>query len=478
MKVSNALALFAWVLSATATPTTPRRQAAVTSTTTSLKPSSIGPRPRWLVQNMDASPLKEQLTTCLDDPAYYHAPNPFSIGHRGACQQFPEHTYESYMAAIEMGAGIVECDVAVTKDGELVCRHDQCDLHTSTNIVDTPLAANCMIPWNASNTVNPGASGNVKCCTSDITLAEFKTLKGKMDGATENATSVTAYMAGTAKWRTDLYSPGKLVTHKESIELIKKYGRKCTPELKKYTQGTGMPTYDEIRAKVVKEYTDLNFPASDVFFQSFEMPDIEWMIKNAPDFGKQAVYLDDAYCDGTSGTQAGTETTRGCKNAAAVDGGGDKSPFVDGFDKLKAKGVNYIAPPMQMLLKAVDGKYAPSEYAIAAKAAGLKIITWTFERAGPLATGGGWYFGTVNAITNNDGDMYELLHVLSKDVGIEGMFSDWPASVTFYANCVRSPSMCGNSAATALLNSASTILSASTIISGALALLSASLILS
>lgn len=29
--------------------------------------------------------------------------------------QFPEHTEESYIAAMEMGAGIVECDVAVTK---------------------------------------------------------------------------------------------------------------------------------------------------------------------------------------------------------------------------------------------------------------------------------------------------------------------------------------------------------------------------
>ena len=30
-----------------------------------------------------------------------------------------------------------------TKDGELVCRHDQCDLHTTTNILLTPLAKKC-----------------------------------------------------------------------------------------------------------------------------------------------------------------------------------------------------------------------------------------------------------------------------------------------------------------------------------------------
>eukprot|EP00900_Chrysochromulina_parva_P018761 jgi/Chrpa1/26887/Chrysochromulina_OHIO_Genome00026282-RA len=97
--------------------------------------ASIDARPAWLVNNMAPSPLKTTLSTCLADASFVPKPHDFSIGHRGACLQFPEHTAESYTAAIEMGAGIVECDVSVTKDGELVCRHDQCDLHTSTNIL-------------------------------------------------------------------------------------------------------------------------------------------------------------------------------------------------------------------------------------------------------------------------------------------------------------------------------------------------------
>ena len=62
----------------------------------------------------------------------------FSIGHRGACMQFPEHTLESYEAASRMGAGIVECDVTFTSDLELICRHAQCDLHTTTDVVLRP----------------------------------------------------------------------------------------------------------------------------------------------------------------------------------------------------------------------------------------------------------------------------------------------------------------------------------------------------
>jgi len=39
-------------------------------------------------------------------------------------------------------------------------------------------------------------------------------------------------------------------------------------------------------------------------------------------------------------------------------------------------------------------------------------------------------------VINNSGDMYNVLHVLAQDVGILGIFSDWPATVTYYANCM------------------------------------------
>ena len=32
--------------------------------------------------------------------------------------------------------------------------------------------------------------------------------------------------------------------------------------------------------------------------------------------------------------------------------------------------------------------------------------------------------------------MMRVLDVLAQQVGILGIFSDWPATVTFYANCV------------------------------------------
>ena len=97
----------------------------------------VGPRPYFLVEDMDPGPLKTTLKQCSEMPL---RKTDFSIGHRGAALQFPEHTKQSYEAAALMGAEIVECDVTFTKDKQLVCRHSQCDLHTTPNILATPLS--------------------------------------------------------------------------------------------------------------------------------------------------------------------------------------------------------------------------------------------------------------------------------------------------------------------------------------------------
>jgi len=65
----------------------------------------VGARPFYLVEGMDNGRLKDKLLSCNDGPFFK---SDFSIGHRGAPLQFPEHTKESYQAAARMGAGIVE----------------------------------------------------------------------------------------------------------------------------------------------------------------------------------------------------------------------------------------------------------------------------------------------------------------------------------------------------------------------------------
>jgi glycerophosphoryl diester phosphodiesterase len=373
----------------------------------------LGPRPYFLVNDMDESALKKTLQSCVNSPI---KKTNFSIGHRGAPLQFPEHTKESYEAAAKMGAGIMECDVTFTKDKQLVCRHSQCDLHTTTNILATPLASKCSQNFSPFDPVS-GKTASANCCTSDITLAEFKTLKGKMDAFNPKATTVDEYLKGTANWRTDLYAnKGTLLTHAESIQLFKKLGVKMTPELK--SASVPMPfegTYTQAMyaQQMINEYKAAGVKARDVWAQSFDIRDIRYWIKSEPEFGKQAVYLDDA------------------NTIADLPTANDLQMYAD-------EGFNIVAPPIWVLL-ALDNnnKIIPSEYARNAKKAGLKMITWSFERSGPLKNGGGWYYQTINPAINNDGDMMDALHVLAKDVGVIGIFSDWPASVSYYASCMN-----------------------------------------
>ncbi|CTQ66587.1 glycerophosphodiester phosphodiesterase family protein [Roseibium alexandrii] len=371
----------------------------------------LGPRPYYLIDQMAEGPLKEKLEACIGLPL---KKTDFSIGHRGAPLQFPEHTVESYKAAALMGAGIMECDVTFTKDKELVCRHAQNDLHTTTDILATDLAGKCTKGFSPAD---GSTKASAECRTSDLTLAEFKTLNGKMDAADRSATTVEAYMDGTAGWRTDLYATkGTLMTHAESIALFKDLGVKFTPELK--SPSVDMPfdgfSQEDYAQKLIDEYKAAGIPASDVFPQSFNLDDVLYWIENEPDFGKQAVYLDG----------------RRDLNPS------DPSTFSPSMDELKAKGVNYIAPPLWVLVTLDEGEITASAYARAANEAGLNLITWTLERSGPLTTGGGWYFQTVKDAIDGDGRVYEVVDVLAKDAGVVGLFSDWPATTTFYASCM------------------------------------------
>jgi len=110
--------------------------------------------------------------------------------------------------------------------------------------------------------------------------------------------------------------------------------------------------------------------------------------------------------------------------------------FSPSMADLKAMGVNYIAPPLFVLLALDDGEIVPSPYALAAREAGLNLITWTLERSGPLNSGGGWYYQSIGEAIDGDGRMLDVVDVLAQDVGVKGIFSDWPATTSFYASCM------------------------------------------
>lgn len=377
----------------------------------------VGARPYYLVTQMSNSALKTTLESC---DTHGFKKSDFSIGHRGAPLQFPEHTKESYLAGAKMGAGILECDVAFTKDKALVCRHSQCDLHKTTNVLAKPaLAKKCRIPFTPGDKAL-GKEAKVECCTSDFTLSEFLQLSGKMDGANVYAKTPQDYLAGTPNWRTDLYAAnGTLMTHQQSIELFKSLDVKMTPELKKphVTMPFDGLSQREYANKLISEYEQAGVEPQDVYLQSFELNDLQYWIKHHPEFAAQAVYLDDGY-----------EQPDFDHNNPAT--------WQHSMAELKAMGINIIAPPIWVLVSLNENnQLIESAYAIEAKKAGLKIITWTLERSGLLTEGGGFYFQSVKPAIKNEGFAFELLDFLAKTVGVMGVFSDWPATTTFYSNC-------------------------------------------
>jgi glycerophosphoryl diester phosphodiesterase len=374
-------------------------------------------RPLALVADMEPGALRAELAACADQPVRRTT---FSVAHRGAPLRFPEHTRESYLAAAAMGAGSIECDVTFTRDKQLVCRHSQDDLHTTTDILLTPLAGLCSKPFRPARFDNHGgliAAASAECRTTDLTLAQFRTLRGKRDGFDPRARTVEQYVGlgpATSDARTGAPGTGTLMTHAESIALFQQLGVGMVPELKKpvvQMPFEGMSQQDYAQ-RLIDDYKAAGVPPERVWLQSFELPDILYWLAREPQFARQAVYLDDA------------ESPRELPDAAQLA-------------QLHAQGVRYWAPALFALL-ALDehGEIVPSSSAVDARAAGLQLITWSLERSGTLGTGSnGFYYQTIDRAIRREGDVFRVLDVLARKVGVRGVFSDWPATTTFYANC-------------------------------------------
>ena len=175
----------------------------------------------------------------------------------------------------------------------------------------------------------------------------------------------------------------------------------------------GTYTQEDYAQQMIDEYIAAGVPPKNVWPQSFNHEDVYYWVDNT-DYGAQAVALD--------GDDTSTE-----EEVEAL------------IDELVSRGVQIVAPPMwRLVVASPEGSpliATASPYAKYAKAAGIDIITWTLERTPPLLEG--YYWQTLNnaGIPLVDGDNLEILYVLAYEVGILGIFSDWPATVTFFANC-------------------------------------------
>ncbi|MCX4961713.1 MULTISPECIES: glycerophosphodiester phosphodiesterase [Streptomyces] len=106
------------------------------------------------------------------DGGYRDLPYPTVIGHRGASGYRPEHTIGSYQLALDLGADVVEQDLVPTRDGHLVCRHEN-EIGGTTDVAEHPEFASRRTTKSVDGVSVTG------WFTEDFTLAELRTLRAK-----------------------------------------------------------------------------------------------------------------------------------------------------------------------------------------------------------------------------------------------------------------------------------------------------------
>lgn len=174
------------------------------------------------------------------------------VAHRGASAYAPEHTLDAYRLALDHRADFVEQDLAVTKDGALVCVHDL-TLERTTNVED-------VFP---DRFVQEGAASARRWRVHDFTLAEIKRLD-----------------AGS--WFDKKFAGARIPTFQEAVDLIK--GRAgLYPELKDpafYRERGVRP--ESLLAEALKKNALLDDRTTPVIIQSFDEATIRQLAKELP----------------------------------------------------------------------------------------------------------------------------------------------------------------------------------------------------
>lgn len=197
---------------------------------------------------------------------YKDLPVPTIVAHRGTSGYRPEHTLGAYQLALDMGAHVIEQDIVPTKDGHLVCRHEN-DITATTDVAAHPEFASRKTTKSVDGTSFTG------WFTEDFTLAELKTLRAK------------ERIPGTRQRNTLYDGRWDVPTLEEVFQWAEKQGRKHGERIWLHIE-TKHPTYfrklglglEEPLAKLLRKY-GRHKKNSPNFLQSFEPSSIQRLNK-------------------------------------------------------------------------------------------------------------------------------------------------------------------------------------------------------
>lgn len=290
---------------------------------------------------------------------------PIVIAHRGASGYLPEHTLEAYALAVAQGADFIEPDLVMTRDGQLIARHDYY-LSSTTDIADHPEFA----------ARKRELGGRTDWFVEDFTLAEIKRLRARQPFPGRSAAYDGRF---------------EIPTFTEILALLRqleaRHGRQIGiyPETKHpaHFAARGL----EMEGPLLKALAEAGFEsASDpVFVQSFEPEILQRIDAQSP----LRLILLLAADEGEKETSPRPIYPEGLDLAAAAR-------FVDGIGADKRL--------------VVDDTLRPSGLVADAHALGLLVHVWTLRDDAPSQ-------GYVST-----GEEYRALFA----VGIDGVFTDFP----------------------------------------------------
>jgi glycerophosphoryl diester phosphodiesterase len=219
---------------------------------------------------------------------------PIVIAHRGASGERPEHTLEAYRLAIDQGADFVEPDLVATRDGVLVCRHEN-EISGTTDVASRPEFASRRATKSIDGLAVTG------WFTEDFTLAELKRLRAR---------ERLPRLRGTA-------FDGRLEvpTLEEVLSLVasanarpERRGRKVGlyPETKHPSYFEGLSLALETRLLEALRRHGLDRKDAPVFIQSFEVRNLRALSRKTPVPLVQLIDAQGRPWDFTAGSAAST----------------------------------------------------------------------------------------------------------------------------------------------------------------------------
>ncbi len=265
---------------------------------------------------------------------------PLIIGHRGASGERPEHTRASYLRAIEEGADFIEPDLVMTRDGVLVCRHEN-DISETTDVAGHPEFAVRRATKMIDGETRTG------WFTEDFTFAELSALRCRE--------RLPALRPASAAF--DGQEP--ILRFEEVLEIAAAHRVGVYPELKhpSYFAARGVDLTPPMLAAL--DRAGMNRRDAAVFVQCFEIGPLQRLKTLSP---LRRIQLMSA--EGAPADQPQRSYAEMAQNLSAI------AAYADGVGVEKAMIVPRAAD---------DASAAPTDLIARAHRAGLLVHAWTFR---------------------------------------------------------------------------------------------------